>query len=142
MSGRAFVDTNVFVYLFDGRSPRKQRAAQQLLAQASSEGRVVLSTQVLQETYVALTRKLNVSEPDALSAVRMMSAYTVVHTDTPLVLKGIRRSMQNRLSLWDALIVEAALEARCDVLYSEDLSDGQTFGAMTLRNPFTESSAN
>ena len=136
MSGKVFVDTNIFVYLFDGRNPEKQRIARGLLTQATSDSRIVLSTQVLQETYVALTRKLNIAPETALEAVTTMTTYTVVQTDPHLVVKGIRRSMDSRLSLWDALIVEAALEARCEVLYSEDLSDGQRFDSVTVRNPF------
>lgn len=136
MSGKAFVDTNVFVYLFDHRDPAKQRSAQELLTAAGAENGIVISTQVLQETYVALTRKISVAPDKALEAVRMMTAYQVISTDAALVLKGAHRSIKNQLSLWDALIVEAALEARCEVLYSEDLSNGQAFDAMTVRNPF------
>ena len=58
MSGRVFVDTNVLVYLFDGDAPQKQRRARQILDEEGSPGSIVISTQVLQEFYVTVTRKL------------------------------------------------------------------------------------
>ena len=76
MSGRAFFDTNVLVYLFDEDSPAKQTRARGLFDQSAREGLIVLSPQVLQEFYVTVTRKLARPLPPeaALEAVNLLNA--------------------------------------------------------------------
>lgn len=138
MSDRVFVDTNVFVYLFDGDTPDKQSLARELLRELSKSAIVVLSTQVLQEFYVSVLRKLETPLPpeEARKATQDLSAYTVVQVDTPLIFRAIELSQSETLSLWDALIVRAATEAGCVRLLSEDLQDGRSFGGMRVENPF------
>ncbi|MGE3595719.1 MAG: PIN domain-containing protein [Dehalococcoidia bacterium] len=139
MSVKAFIDTNVLVYLFDARDPTKRARAAQLLQELSESGAsLVVSTQILQEAYVALTRKLGMSGADALAYLQMLEGASVrVHTiDTPLVWRAAERSAADRLSFWDALIVEAALEADCERLYSEDLQTGRVFDTLGVVNPF------
>jgi predicted nucleic acid-binding protein len=139
MSGRAFLDTNVIVYLFDGRVPSKQLAAGRLLQRLVNEDVVrVVSTQVLQEAYSALTRKLGMDPAAALAALRMMEAarFSVEMVDVPLIWRGAERSIENKLSFWDGLILESARTAQCTVLYSEDFQTGMTFDGVTVRNPF------
>lgn len=138
MSDKAFIDTNILVYLFDGRFPRKQRAAGELLQRLVRE-RVapVVSTQVLQEAYCALTRSLSMQSNEAVSALQAVEAagFTVQPVDVPLIWRGAARANGDRLSFWDGLIVEAAREAGCVVLYSEDLQDGRQFDQVEVRNP-------
>jgi len=135
---RSFFDTNVLVYLFDGDSPEKQAAARELVRQETADGRAVLSTQVLQEFYVGITRKLAVPvpPPTALQALADLCALPVVQVDKDLVLRGARRSQAGGFSFWDALIVEAALQARATTLWTEDLQHGQTVDALRIANPF------
>jgi predicted nucleic acid-binding protein len=135
MSGElSFVDTNVLVCLFDAEAPAKQAAAHRLLA----EGRLVLSTQVLSEFYVTVTRKLARPLDPALAsrAVADLCAFPVRDLTSSLVLAAVRRSQESRLSYWDALIVESALDAGAGLLLTEDLQDGQTFGELRVQNPF------
>lgn len=136
MSGRAFLDTNVLVYLFDRDTPAKQQRAREVLA--AEGGSASVSTQVLQEFYVTVTRKLGqpLAEKDAEAAVRDLAALEVVPIDTPLVLAAIARSRADRLSLWDALVVESALRSGCRRLLTEDLQDGRLFGRLRVENPF------
>lgn len=136
MSDRAFVDTNVLVYLFDGDAPDKRRRARALLAELG--GRAVVSTQVLQEFFVAVTRKLArpLPEEQAEAAVRDLASLDVVELDVALVLQAITRARRQRLSLWDSLIVGAALARGCEVLFSEDLQHGQRMGTLRIENPF------
>jgi predicted nucleic acid-binding protein len=138
MSGRAFFDTNVLVYLFDEDSPAKQARAKELFAQHAGDGPIVLSPQVLQEFYVTVTRKLArpLSPEDALSAVSGFSSFPVVAVDGATVLKAVQLHQSESLSFWDALIVEAALEADCSTLFSEDLQGGRRFGDLRIENPF------
>lgn len=123
---RAFVDTNVVVYAFDRGEPRKQARARELLAGRMTTD-LVVSTQVLQEFYVATTTRLRppVDPADAASAVARLALLPVVSIDPGLVQAAIETSRSNRVSLWDALVIEAARVANADVLLTEDLNDGQ-----------------
>jgi len=134
---KVFFDTNILVYLFDAGSPAKQRQARSLLDKHTREGETLLSTQVLQEFYVAVTRKLaTVLEPEvAYEAVKELAVMPTVRVDTPLILSAIQLSRQHQLSFWDALIIQSALQGGASTLYSEDMQHGQTFGALTIENP-------
>lgn len=134
---RIFVDTNVLVYIYDADEPHKQRIATKVLAETGGE-RAVLSAQVVNEFYVTVTRKLKkpLDEPRAREAVDVLSQLDVVPIDAGLVTAGVARSQQSQLSLWDALVVEAARRAGCTVLLTEDLNAGAVFGGVRVVNPF------
>jgi predicted nucleic acid-binding protein len=138
MTAPIFLDTNVLVYLFDNASPTKQQRARGILEETTRAGTVLLSTQVLQEFYVAVTRKLSkpLDEKTAEQAVRDLSLLPIVRIDSALVLTAISRSRSERLSFWDALIVEAALAGGAKRLYSEDLQDGRSISGLRIENPF------
>jgi predicted nucleic acid-binding protein len=138
MSDRLFVDTNVIVYLFDTDAPAKQRRAREIFEAEGPAGRLVLSTQVLQEFFVSVTRKLEhpLPEAEAEAAARDLAALDVVEVDVPMVLRAISLARRHTLSLWDALIVEAALARGCTRLLSEDMQDGRHFGDLAIENPF------
>lgn len=133
---RTFVDTNVLVYLFDDAEPKKQKRARTRLENEESE--IFVSTQVLQELYVALTKGRDpIATPDmAGRAVRDAAGYSVVQVDTALVFSSIESCRKHRISFWDALIVGAAAQAECEVLLSEDLNDGQVIDGVRVENPF------
>ena len=135
---KTFFDTNILVYAFDVGAPAKRKKAAQLLSERAAAGEVLISTQVLQEFYVAVTRKLAqpLAEESALAATRELTAFPTVNVDANLVLAAIRSSREHRISFWDALIIEAARSGGASVLYSEDLNDGQTFDGATVKNPF------
>lgn len=135
---RVFVDTNVLVYLFDAAAPTKQATARRLFSEHAAAGSLVLSTQVLQELYVAVTRKLTtpLSETVALEVLRDLMSFSVVLVDTDMILGAAARSREDQLSFWDALIVEAALAAGAAQLLSEDLQDGRRVSGLTIVNPF------
>ena len=138
MSGRSFFDTNVLVYLFDEDSPEKQSRARDLFNEQARSGRVVLSPQILQEFYVTVTRKLArpVSPEDALAAVTHFTAFSLVPVDGATVLRAIRLHQNDRLSFWDALVIQAALEGNCTRVFSEDMQDARRFGNLVIENPF------
>ena len=135
---RSFFDTNVLLYLFDNREPDKKAAAQELIQREVEADRASLSTQVLQEFYVNATRKLAfpLSPEEAGARVRDFSRLPLVQVDVPLILAAISRSQRMSFSLWDALIVEAALKAGADRLLTEDLQHGQVIEGMRVENPF------
>jgi predicted nucleic acid-binding protein len=137
---RSFFDTNVLVYLFDNRDPGKKIKAQQVFAEESERGRAVLSTQVLQEFYWAVTRKLASPLPKEVAEerVRDFCELPLVRVGAPMILAAITRSRSQSFAYWDALVVEAALRAGARRLLTEDLQHGQRIGDLTVENPFRE----
>ena len=135
---RVFVDTNVLVYLFDSDAPAKQVRAREVIGELARDRRLVLSSQVLSELYVTLTRKLAEPLPpeDALRALDDLTAFPVIALDAPLVRRAAARSAEECISHWDALILEAALDAGAAIVYSEDLQPGRSFQGVTVENPF------
>lgn len=140
MSGKAFVDTNVIVYAHDTANPAKCARARLLLTDGMRRGNLVLSTQVLSEFFVTITRK--VQQPLPLSAarreVRLLAAFELVPTDAELIVEAIALHERHALNYWDALIVAAAIRGGCEALYSEDLQPGRRFGSVRIENPFAE----
>ena len=134
---KVFFDTNVLVYLFDSGAPAKQRRARALLEKHTLAGETLLSTQILQEFYVAVTRKLATPlDPEAAhAAVREFAVMPIVRVDVPLILAATQFSQQQQLSFWDALVVRAAIEGGAATLYSEDLQHGQVFETLRIENP-------
>src|SRR5215510_10664681 len=129
---KSFVDSNVVVYLFDQDSPKKKAAVQRILQTEASVGNILLSTQVLQEFYVTVTRKLaHPLKPEtALEAVNRFALFSIVSVDVSLILAAINRSQRDVLSFWDSLIVDAALKAGAQRLWSEDLQHGRVVNGM------------
>jgi predicted nucleic acid-binding protein len=132
---RAFLDTNVVVYAFDQAAPEKREKAIRIL---ESGDRLVVSTQVLLESWWVLTRKLGVplTESEAAEVIEQLCLLPVVATDSELVLRAIQTSTRAQLALWDALIVEAARTAGCEEILTEDLQHGQDFGGIVVVDPF------
>ena len=133
-----FFDTNVLVYLFDADSPGKRKQARALFQAHAGAGDILLSTQVLQEFYVVVTRKLArpLDAAAAAEAVVNFAELPIVNIDSKLVLAAIHRSRGSRLSFWDALVVQAAIEGNASTLYSEDMQDGMTLDGLKVVNPF------
>lgn len=135
---RVFFDTNVLVYLFDRNAPEKQRRAQALFQTHSVDGSLLLSTQVLQEFYVTVTRKLSVplGGLEALEAVRRFASFSLTQVDAELVIRAAERNQREMFSFWDGLILEAALEGGATRLLSEDMQHGREVSGLVVENPF------
>jgi predicted nucleic acid-binding protein len=131
-----FFDTNVLVYVFDRAEPRKQACAQELVTAHMTRRDMVISTQVLQELYVTLTRKKQLGAADALEVVTTLAQERVVPASADTLLRALALSQQRQLSACDALVLQAALDAGCDTLFSEDFQAGARFGELTVVNPF------
>lgn len=141
MSGerpREFVDANLLVYAFDSSAGRKQRAAQALLERLWQSDTGCVSVQVLQEFFVTVTKKVATPLPveEATSRIRELAAWRVFAPAADDVLAAIDLHTHARIAFWDAMIVVAAAESGCDVLWTEDLADGQTLRGVHVRNPF------
>ena len=139
MSGKAFLDTNIFVYAYDDRDARKHSLAVDLIRQLTVSGDAVISYQVVQEFFnVALTRSSKkLSHHDAHGLLEdVFRPLLTVPSSFALVSDAIRIQERYRLSWYDSLIVSAAQQAGCAILYSEDLQHGQQFGPVTVQDPF------
>lgn len=139
MSGdRTFVDTSVFVYAYDSSAGLKRQKAQAILADLWHSGRGVVSTQVLQEFFVTVTRKLPKTMEPAIArdVISDLLKWELVVVEGPMILDAISLHVNHGYSFWDSLILMAAGKAGCVFLLSEDLSSGQTIGGVTIRNPF------
>jgi len=134
--GRFFIDSNVLVYANDRSSPAKRSRARKLVADALASRRGCLSTQVLQEFFVIVTRKARVPAPNARAQVTLLSELDTVVVDAALVLSAIDLHIIHQISFWDALIVKSAAAAGCSRLVTEDLNHGQVIDGVRIENPF------
>ncbi len=136
MPDRVFLDANVFVYAQDSGAPKKRRKSREIITQFAESGDGVISTQVMQEFYVAVTRKLGVAPLVAKGVLKTFAVFEVIQISTALIHEAIDCSILNRLSFWDSLILAAAASAGCSTLFSEDLNPNQTILGVQVRNPF------
>ncbi len=137
MAERAFFDTNLLIYLHDRRFPEKRRRAAEVFRKSLDTRDVCLSTQVLQEFFVAVTHKLaNLPAEQARSLVAEFAQLHVITVRPHHILEAIDLKGRYRVSFWDGLILAAALSAGATVLYSEDFSHGQRYGGLRAENPF------
>ena len=131
-----FFDTNILVYCTDTTAPEKQAIARALISQASASGDAMVSTQVLIELFNVLTRKQLMPSAHAKVLVTAYTGWAVVPSDVSLVTAAIEKSIQHQLSIWDSMVIEAALRGGAQTLLTEDMSHGQRFGSLTVVNPF------
>ena len=112
--------------------------AERLLERLWDGGTGCLSVQVLQEFFVTVTRK--VAEPlsmdEAADRVREFATWKVFAPTADDVLAAITLQKQAQLSFWDAMVVEAAAQSGCELLWTEDLNDSQVLRGVRIRNPF------
>ncbi len=132
----ALLDTNILVYAVDTTDGEKHGIAKRLIADLSDQGNLRLSTQILQETFVTLTRKLKAPVQQALSYLDLLAEEPVVVVDFPLIRTACELHGQGSLSFWDALIVAAAVRCGAKRIYTEDLQHGRKIAGVEIRNPF------
>jgi predicted nucleic acid-binding protein len=134
-----FLDTNILVYSFDPDAPEKAAIAEKLITRGRTSGLGVISYQVAQEFInVALRRFSAVMTSEELErySLRVLFPLLQIHSSPQLFLQALHLYSRSRLSWYDALIVAAALQSACKVLFSEDLQHQQRFGDLVVENPF------
>jgi len=136
MNGRNFFDSNVLVYSDDKGNPEKQAVALEILEQGRLTRKGVVSTQVLQEYFVSVIRKLSVPTETARRKVELFSRFDLVTNQLEDILAAIDLQRLHQTSFWDALIIRAALRSNCSRLYSEDLQSGRRINGLEIVNPF------
>lgn len=134
---KAFIDTNVLVYCTDTSNPIKQACAKRLIAQLIENGEeIIISTQVLIELFHVLTRKQKMPPASAQALIQSYTNWMVIPSDSALVQSAIGKSIQYQFSIWDSMVLQAALNAKATTLYTEDLTHGQRFENLVVINPF------
>ena len=137
MSDKCFVDTNIMVYAHDLSAGAKHDRAKQVVEALWESGWGVLSTQVLQELCANLRRK--VRHPLSIDEIRLLirdySTWQVIANSAESILDALEIEARHRISFWDAMILQAAESSGAAIIYSEDLSAGQRYGALRVINP-------
>jgi predicted nucleic acid-binding protein len=139
MNAKCFLDTNIIVYAFGQSFPEKARIAQRLVTDGAADKQAIISYQVVQEFINVALRGFRLAIPKAdlesfvLTALFPMMA---ISSSPSLVLEALRLQGGNQLAWYDSLIVAAAIQGGCKILYSEDLQHGRRFGEVLVQNPF------
>lgn len=136
MTGRSFLDSNVFIYADDHRYPDKQMVASSLFEEGLAGGLGVISTQVMTEYFNVVTSKLGVPATLAKRRIELMEHLHVVQIDPMLILDAIDLHRLDRISIWDALIIRAAAAVNCAELLTEDMQAGRRIAGVLVVNPF------
>jgi predicted nucleic acid-binding protein len=139
MTAAVFVDTNLFVYARDQRHPDKNTDARKWLEMLWREQRGRTSTQVLNEYFTTVTRKLKpgLALDVAWEDVQLLLSWNPQPIDARLLARAFDLEKQHHLNWWDCLIVAAAQMQGCVLLLTEDLEDGAEYGGVIVRSPFT-----
>ncbi|MEA2239846.1 MAG: hypothetical protein QOC81_4570 [Thermoanaerobaculia bacterium] len=136
MSVPAFVDTNILLYADDRADSVKRERARQVIGEVVSDRIGHISLQVLQEYFSAATRKLGMDAEEARGRVEIYSRLEIVRLDVIDVLSAIDLHRFHGFSIWDALILRAALISGCRKVYTEDLQHGFRIENLEVVNPF------
>ncbi len=134
-----FVDSNVFLYIFDQLDHAKRDRAETWLARLWGDSRGALSWQVIQEFYWNALRKYRARPQQARDYVKLMSQWGPPAVTIALIERAWHWSDQAQLTFWDGLIVAAAEITECRFLLSEDFQAGRRFDSVTVVNPFETS---
>jgi predicted nucleic acid-binding protein len=136
--GRVFVDTNIFVYAYDDSAGKKHNRALEIMEELWITGRGIISTQVLQEFFVAVTRKIpNPVEPGrAKGIVEDYLKWRTVFITGGTILDAIDIHGGYKYSFWDSLIIASAFEGGAKIILSEDFSFRHKIKGIEIRNPF------
>ncbi|MGC1484575.1 MAG: PIN domain-containing protein [Candidatus Acidiferrum sp.] len=139
MSAKFFLDTNIFIYEDSPAEPAKQVVAIRLVEDAFASGHGIVSFQVVQEFFSVAFRRfhppMSYAEAERKLAITF-APLLMVHSSYSLYQRALALSRRFSLSWYDSLIVAAALEADCRILYTEDLQHGQKFDNLRVQNPF------
>lgn len=135
---KEFVDTNIIVYANDAADSEKQARAIDVVERLIRTGTGVISTQVLMEYAAVATRKLGQPRDAVNRQLLILERLEVVTVSGALIRNGLELASVLSISFWDSVILCAAQSARCDCLWSEDLSHGQVVSNVEIRNPFSD----
>ena len=135
MPDKVFIDTNVLIYGYSEDEPDKR----QRVIDCVRSGEAWISTQVLNETINVLKRKFSLSYSQIRDAVQEVSkGFPIILVSVNTIEMALNLAERYQYSYFDSLILASALEAGCQILYSEDLQDGQRIeNQLMIVNPFS-----
>ena len=133
-----FIDTNVLIYAYDLSQGVKHKKALALVETLWQSGNGCLSTQVLQEFYVNVTRKSAkpLSPDQGAQIIRDFSNWHIHRPGADDIIAAIELHQRSQISFWDAMILRSAQQSNCEMVWSEDLSNQQKYGETKIVNPF------
>lgn len=136
MNDKVFLDSNILCYAADKNAGEKQQVAKNILNDLASAHTGYISTQVLQETYSVITQKQKFPKDEAKQFINSVCILEIHENSVQDVLEAIDVQIKYRISFWDSLILVAARQSGCTVLYTEDLNSGQEILGVSIINPF------
>jgi predicted nucleic acid-binding protein len=139
MSGRFFLDTNIFVYAFDDTAQAKKRIASNLIREAIATRQGIVSYQVVQEFMNVAMRRFShpMSHAEAEQYLaNVLRPLLSIHSSSNLYLEALRISGRHKFAWYDSLIVAGALQGECASLLSEDMQTGRVVEGLKIENPF------
>ncbi len=134
MKDKIFLDSNILVYSYSNNEPDKKAIARKLITEYNS----YISTQVLQELTNIATKKLKFTFPDSINAINECIRNNNLHVNSfSTILQACEIAERYQYSFYDSLIISAALESGCSLLYSEDMQSDQLINStLKIINPF------
>jgi predicted nucleic acid-binding protein len=138
MSDKIFVDTNILIYAYDKEAGDKHKVAVDHISRLWNTKQGVISTQVMQEFYVNVTRKIPVPilPIDARALLSTYLVWQIEVNDPATILFATELQERYMLSFWDALIVASTYHSGVSTILSEDLNAGQFIEGIIIKNPF------
>lgn len=136
MTEKFFVDTNILVYAKDAGAQTKQKLSAELLEKLWIDRSGRISYQVLSEYLVVLSKKYQVDSTLVLAEIEDFESWKPCPINQSVFKKAKRIFGQYKISWWDSLILGAAEETQCGILYSEDLSHDTVYSTVRVCNPF------
>ena len=136
MTGKTLLDSNIWVYALTVDDPEKRAKALALISGNFDE--IVLTPQILLETYHVLCRKKSTAPPESFSSIEAMPAtFPVQSISAATFTLAVETKKATGYTIWDSMVLAAALEAGCETVYSEDMQDGRLInGSLRIVNPF------
>ncbi len=139
MNDKPFIDTNVLIYAYDLDAGDKHRRASELIKSLWNERGGILSTQVLQEFHVIVTRKIPkpISPATARGIIDTYRAWQIETISIDTVLRASEYQERHQLSFWDGVIIATAVQGSASVLLTEEMNDEQMIEGVEINNPFS-----
>lgn len=134
MNAEFFLDTNILLYAASTAAAEKPKRdiARELLGRDGAG----FSVQVLAEFFVNATSKFKLPEDTIIRILESLESYPVLPVTEAVFWSALAIRKRYQISYWDSAIIAAAIELRCDTLYSEDLNHGQVYEGLKVVNPF------
>jgi len=143
-ANKIFFDTNILVYQFDHTALSKRKLAIKLIEQSIEEATGAISSQVVQEFINVALKKFDIGiqiEELKLVMTDLLTPLCKHYPTFSFYERSLKLYEMNSINMYDAFIIQAAIDLGCKTLYSEDLQDGRSFNTLTVKNPFKQGRA-